>query len=229
MAYKYWTEADITQLKRLVNKRVKVKEIARFLGKSVNAIEKIKTKHGIYKPMAKVWTHDEITQLKRLVNERKTVKEIVRIMGRSRSAVDKAKTRYGIYKPMTLSPHNPLHVAEVIKFKMAGWTLEQIGEVYGFTIAHVSQVLTRNGMVGLMPINNQREKPRHIWSEYELHRLRKYCKKDYSLDRICTYFPNRSRKAIECRIQRMTRFWFTPAQKEARRLSREHEMKWRVY
>ena len=179
--------------------------------------------------MAKEWTETEKTQLKRLVNERKTVKEIMRIMGRSRGAVDKAKTRYGIYKPMTLSPHNPLHVAEVIKFKMAGWTLEQIGEVYGFTTSHVSQVLTRNGMVGFIPINDQCEKPRHIWSEYELHRLRKYCKKGYSLDRICTYYPNRTRRAIEVRIQKMTRYWMTPEQQEARRLAKEKEWQWRVY
>ena len=179
--------------------------------------------------MGYYWTEAEITQLKQLVKERKPVREIVHIMGRSYGAVNNAKTRNGIYKPMTLSRHNPLHVAEVIKFKMAGWTLEQIGEVFGFTIAHVSQVLRDNGMVRFMWIYNQGEKPYRIWSEYELHRLRKYCKKGYSLDRICTYFPNRSRKAIECRIQKMTRFWFTPAQKEARRLAKEKEWEWRVW
>ena len=179
--------------------------------------------------MAKEWTETEKTQLKRLVNDRKTVKEIARIMGKSRGAVDNAKTRNGIYKPMTLSRHNPLHVAEVIKFKMAGWTLAQIGEVFGFTIAYVSQVLTRNGMVGFIPINNQREEPRPIWSEYELHRLRKYCKKGYSLDRICTYFPRRTRKAIECRIQKMTRYWQSPEERAIRKHCRDKWMEWRVW
>ena len=179
--------------------------------------------------MAKEWTEADITQLKRLVNERKTAKEIGRILGRTHRAIDRRKRDMGLYKPMMLSPHNPLHVAEVIKFKMAGWTLSEIAAIYKCSPQHVSRVLTLNGMVGFIrnPANPQR--PYTYWTEYELHRLRKYCKKGYGLERICTYFPNRSHKAVRMRIFKMTRYWMTPEQQEERRLLKKREWQWRVW
>ena len=179
--------------------------------------------------MAKRWTKTEIRQLKRLVNKRKESKEIARILGKTQSAINKAKTRYGIYKPRVLSPNNPLHLAEIIKFKMAGWTLERIAEAYGCTTSPVSNILIQNSMSGFMRQKPNYTKPFESWGEYEMVKLRRYCKKGYSLDRICTYFPNRSRKAVQIRILQMTRFWFTPEQKEARRLAKEREWQWRVY
>ena len=179
--------------------------------------------------MAKEWTEADITQLKRLVNERKTAKEIGRILGRTHRSIDRRKRDMGIYKPMMLSPHNPLHVAEVIKFKMAGWTLSEIAAIYKCSPQHVSRVLTLNGMVGFIrnPANPQR--PYTYWTEYELHRLRKYCKKGYGLERICTYFPNRSHKAVRMRIFKMTRYWMTPEQQEERRLLKKREWQLRVW
>ena len=179
--------------------------------------------------MAKYWTKAERTQLKTLVNERKTAKEIGRILGRTHRSIDKAKRDMGIYKPMLLLPDNPLHLAEVIKFKMAGWTLSEIAAIYKCTSQNVSRVLTLNGMVGFMRNRPNPQHPYTLWTEYEMYRLRKYCKKGYSLDRICTYFPRRSRESVEIRVRRMTRFWFTPEQKEARRLSKEKEWQWRVW
>ena len=72
----------------------------------------------------KKWTEAEITQLKQLVDERKTVNQIAIIMGKTPTSINTTKIRYGIRKPMPLSHKNPLHLAEIMKFKMAGWTLE---------------------------------------------------------------------------------------------------------
>ena len=179
--------------------------------------------------MAKLWTKTEIKRLKRLVNERKTNKEIGRILGRTQRAIEAKKVKHGIYKPIPLSPNNPLHLAEVIKFKMAGWTLTKIAKIYGCTPQHVSRVLTFNGMVGFIrnPANPQH--PYAFWTEYEVHRLRKYCKKGYGLDRICTYFPRRSRESVEIRIRNMTRYWQSPEERAIRKHYRDKWMKMRVY
>ena len=169
------------------------------------------------------WTESERIQLKQLVKERKSAQAISDIMGRSLAAVVNAKKRLGLHKPMTLSPNEHLHIAEIIKFKMAGWNLEQIGKVYGLTESHVSSILVKNGLLW------KRGKLHQLWSEYELHRLRKYCKKGYNLNRICTYFPNHSRKAVRARIDKMTRYWFTPEEKAERKRLRKKEMELRVY
>ena len=68
-----------------------------------------------------------------------------------------------------------------------------------------------------------------IWSEWELHRLRRYCKRNYPLDRIATYFPNRTRREVQERIWRMTRYWMTPEQQEERRLLKKREWQLRVW
>ena len=177
----------------------------------------------------KRWSPAEKQRLKRLVSERKTAEDIAYILGKTHKSVSTQKERLGISKPMMLSPKNPLHLAEVIKFKMSGWNLKEIAKVYGCSIKKVSRMLTANGMSGFMPSSRTPENPRCTWSEFELNRLRRYCKKKYSFDRICSYFPNRSRLAISVRIYKMTRYWFTPEQQKARRLAKEREWEWRVW
>ena len=179
--------------------------------------------------MNKAWTEAERTQLKMLVDQRKTDKEIGGILGRTHRGISAAKVKYGIYKPPLLSPDNPLHLATVIKFKMAGWTLSEIAEIYGCTPQHVSRVLVQNGMVGFM---RNRPNPQYlyaVWTELEIHRLRKLCRKRESLDRICPHFPRRSREAIEIRIRNLTRYWFTPEEQAERKRLRKKEMELRVY
>ena len=68
-----------------------------------------------------------------------------------------------------------------------------------------------------------------IWSEWELHRLRRYCKRNYPLDRIAIYFPNRTRRDVQQRIWKMTRFWQSPEERAIRKRYREKWMQWRVY
>ena len=47
---KRWTEAERAKLKRLVNERKPVKEIAHILGRTINAVNGAKDKLGVYKP-----------------------------------------------------------------------------------------------------------------------------------------------------------------------------------
>ena len=154
----------------------------------------------------KKWTEAEITQLKQLVDERKTVNEIAIIMGKTPTSINSTKVRYGIRKPMLLSHNNPLHLAEVIKFKMAGWTLQEIGKVYGCTDGHVCNMFRKNGMAGFMRISRKPGKPYNYWSGYELHSLRTYLRGGYSRERIHRHFPNRSANALCIRINHIKRW-----------------------
>ena len=57
-------------------------------------------------------------------SEKKTTTQIAKILGRTEYAVSNKRIALGIDALATLSAKNPLHLAEVIKFRMAGWTLE---------------------------------------------------------------------------------------------------------
>ena len=171
MAYKYWTEADITQLKRLVGEGKPNREIAHTLGRTLDSINIRKSKLGICSRKTQDWTKAETTRLTELLRQGKSGYEIADALGRTYKSVGSKKQELGITNP----------------------------------------------------------NPYEIWSEWELHRLRRYCKRGYSLDRIWAYYPNRTRCSVENRVKQMTRFWFTPEQKEARRLAKEKEWEWRVW
>ena len=172
MTYQRWTEAEITQLKRLASEGKNTGEIAKVLGRKYESVRNKKKQLKLRTFPYQQWTDTETALLIELVREGKSGDEIAKALGKHYKAVSTKKKRLGLCKP------TPLY---------------------------------------------------EFWSEYELHRLRKYCKKGYSLDRICTYYPNRSRFAVRERVWSMTRFWMTPEQKEVRQLSRKHEMEWRVY
>ena len=171
--YKYWTEAEITQLKRLVGEDKTANEIATALGRNKNSIDNQKRKLGLRKMVSyQIWTDTETACLTELLRQGKTGYEIAEALGRTYKSTETKKKRLGITKP------TPSYA---------------------------------------------------YWSEWEMLKLRRYCKRGYPLDRICTYFPNRSRKMVSHKVKQMTRYWFTPAQKEARRLAKEKEWEWRVW
>ena len=171
MAYKFWTDAEITELKRLVGEGKTAKEIATTLGRNTISIYDKKKKLGICIQTA-TWTDTEITQLKNLISQGKTGYEIAEALGRTRKSVYVMKHKLGLCKPTPSYDY---------------------------------------------------------WSEWELHKLRRYCKRGYPLHRICAYFPNRTRSMLQDRIYKMTRYWMTPEQQEERRLLKKREWLLRVY
>ena len=173
MAYKLWTEAEITELKRLFSEGKTTGEVAKVLGRKYESVRNKKKKLKLRTFPFERWTATEIELLTELVRQGKTGYEIANALGRHYKAVSTKKKSLGLCKPNSYSYE--------------------------------------------------------IWSEHELHRLRKYCKKGYSLDRIYTYFPNRTREAVRERVWSMTRFWFTPEQQEERRRAKEREWQWRVW
>ena len=175
------------------------------------------------------WTPIEDTVLKHLVSERKKVSEIAKILDRSVYSVNNRKNTLGLQKPHQFPEITPLCVAEIVKFKMAGWRHVDIAEVHGVSIAEISRILCENGMKGMLRASLKHQHPYRPWSELGAHRLREYLKKDYSFERICMHFPHRTPCAIRLKIWKITRYWLTPEQKEERRRAKEKEWQWRVW
>ena len=92
---------------------------------------------------------------------------------------------------------------------MAGWKLKDIAWVYGCTVLLISNTLKSNGFEKFLKSNRQFDTENYQrWDEIDLARLRKYCKRGYSLELIYEKFPNRSLKAIKNRVKKMTRYWY---------------------
>ena len=172
----------------------------------------------------KRWTDSEKARLKQLVADRKDSHEIARILKRSQVAVQMAKVRYGYYSPALFSPDNPLHLAEVIKFKMAGWSLERIAEVYGCSQAHISDLLTKNGF-RYFARSKRKSATSQRWHEFDEALLRRLLKRRLSLERIRTHFPNRTPHAVRMKSEKMTRHWITPAEQAERKELRDKQLR----
>ena len=154
-----------------------------------------------------LWTESDITELKRLTSEGKTTGDVAKVLGRKYESVRNKKKKLKL-RTFPFEQWTATETELLIELVMKGKTGYEIAKALG---RHYKAVSTKKKRLGLCKPNSYSYE---IWSEHELHRLRKYCKKGYSLDRICTYFPNRSRFAVRERVWSMTRFWFTPEQQE---------------
>ena len=229
MGYPQWSPSEDALLKKWVGEGKTSFEIHTFMpNRTKKAIN-----HRRYLLKARsprTWSPEEEAELKKLVEERLTCAEIAKIMGRTKYQINSKKERLGLYKSYKLSPRNPLHVAEIIKFKMAGWTHAEIAEVYGCDLAWVSLVLCSNGIKNFMCVRNRKQDTRRLWTETEEALLRKYLKKGYTFPRIRAKFQYRSPQSIRGKVERMTRFWLSPEELEERqRLAEKYRKRMRVY
>ena len=93
----------------------------------------------------KRWTPEEDLKLKRYFDFGcYTSAEIAEKLGRKKSAVDARKNKLGLTK-IKLSAKNPSDVAQILKFRLAGWTQKEIGKVFGVTHSYISEILRLNG------------------------------------------------------------------------------------
>ena len=177
-----------------------------------------------------IWTELEIEQLKQAIADGKPMTDIARMLNRSYASVRGKKRTLGLLTPQQqTSPR----LAELIKFRMAGWTLQQIAKVYRVSDKCIAEMLNANGFKGKWSQKGFFKRayiPTH-WSEIDMHLLRKYLKKGYSLERIATYFPKRSLQAISTQAYNLTRHWGTPEQRAHRKAfeRRAKEKQLRVY
>ena len=156
----------------------------------------------------KEWTDEDVIYLQELVIARRPVKHIARILGRTYFSVQAKKSAMNFKKPAILSAKNPSNVAEIVKFRMAGWKLREIARIFRCDVVLILGILKSSGFDRFIKANRQFETEKYRrWDEIDLALMRKYCKKGYSFDFLCAQFPDRSVTAVRYRIQRMTRYW----------------------
>lgn len=174
------------------------------------------------------WTPQEDARLKQLLSESRTLKEIGRILNRSEVGVQRRKECLGLKRiPVKFSRHDPADIAQLVKFKMAGWTHERIGNVFGTKTSYISNLLTVNGFKRFCEVRPDRSGSCPRWTELELNTLRKCLQRKTSLLEIYRKLPRRSRHAIRQQSRKMTRYWLSPAEQVERQRSRKKQL--RVY
>lgn len=123
--------------------------------------------------------------------------------------------------------NNPACVAEVFKFRMAGYRVSDIADIFDKKPSQVSHILTRNGIkapyVVKMPSTHKDR-----WSEIEIHALRKMLKRGATLYECGRAFPMRTLRAVRKKMYRITRYWSAEDNAVRERLRQKH-LKWRVY
>lgn len=225
-----WTNQEDTLLKQLSLQNMPDAEIAPLMRRSKNAIMQ-RRKYVLGIDIRVHWTSDEDAQLAQLLTDTdKTLSEIGRFLNRSEHAVGRRKERLGLKDARgKLCKNNPVHIAQLVKFKMAGWTHQAIAKVFDTETSYISNLLTANGYMHFCStFQNARKKYSH-WTEIEVHRLRKCLERDVPLLQIYRSFPHRSKNAIHFKIKQMTRYWLSPAELAERKRLREKSRKWRVY
>ena len=168
-----------------------------------------------------LWTEAEAAELKRLTSEGKNTGEIAKVLGRKYESVRNKKKKLNL-RTFPFERWTATEIELLIELVRQDKTGYEIANALGRNYKAVNSKKKRLGLC----------KPTlfyEFWSEHELRRLRRYCKKGYSLDRICTYFPSRIRRVVRDRVWKITRYWMTPGQKEERRLAKEREWQWRVW
>ena len=225
---KYWTNKELQRLEDLVHAGKSDEEIALLLGRSKCSVFQYR-KYRLKMDIRKHWSDTEDARLKRLLTKTDhSLSEIARLMNRTESSIERRKERLGIRRvPFKLDKLNPMHVAQLIKFKMAGWTHAQIAEVWGIqNPSQISSVLRFHGLHRFCACVGEKKQRR--WSELELHLLRKYLKKGVLRSEIYRKFPNRSPSSIASQARRITKHWLSAEEIAERTALRKKHMKWRV-
>ena len=216
-----WTIQEDDILKKLVTQGLSDTEIGILMGRSKHSIMH-RRKYTLGIDMCLQWTPNEDARLARLLAQGKSLSEIGKLLNRTESAVQGRKQRLGIKTaPIKLSKHNPADIAQLVKFKMMGWSHDAIAQVFDITAAYVSQLLTANGFKRFCAVAVSHTTYR-LWTEIELHSLRKCLVRGISLNQIYLEFPYRSQCAICKKIKQITRYWITP-QEQAKRNEMRHQ------
>ena len=200
-----WTGAETRRLKALTRQDKTIKEIAKILGRSKTTVSEKRRELGIHTTLYRHWTPKEVQQLKVLVAEGETSVAIAEVIGRTKQSVDSKRSQLGIDTPSKLSVTNPLHVAELVKFRMAEWTLDRIAKVYGVTESYISILLCQNGYKGFKCQPPKPKNPYRYWCETEVSRLRRYLDKEMTYEEIHAKLPDRTLAAIKSKVKSLAK------------------------
>ena len=156
----------------------------------------------------KKWTPEEDLELKRyvLLGSRYTAAEIAEKLRRSKGSVDARKHKLGL-SDIKLSAKNPADVAQIVKFRLAGWTQKAIGKVFGVTHAYISIILCESGFRHFCSNYPKHKRYKNSWTDIELSLLRKCLAQECTTVEIqAEWLPHRSCDAINRKRSEMKRW-----------------------
>ena len=174
------------------------------------------------------WTAEEDAILKKCVSEGMISKEILPLLPKRRlEGIASRRRTLGLKKPTPLFPQDdPATVAQIVKFRMAGWRLQDIERVTGVCRSRLSWLVLRAG-IKVRPVVRMPATQKSYWTEVELHQLRKALRRKVPLGKLCEMFPNRTARAIQKKAYQLTRYWQSDEERAEREALRKKQL--RVY
>lgn len=229
---KFWTNRELKRLEKLARAGKSDAEIALLLGRSKVAVQQ-KRKYTLGIDIRRRWAPEDTEMLKKHIATGTSITEIARLLQRTSYSVQRQKEKLKLrYEPVKISKHCPKTVAQLVKFKMAGWSNQRIAKVFGVKSGgHITNVLRYHGFSSwrLRCQGARTGMPTPRWAELELHFLRKGLKRGDSILKLQEALPRRSRRAIHLKAKEMTRYWRSPEECRKDQERREKWMQWRVY
>ena len=179
-------------------------------GKQLNACKFTKRKNG--------WTPREDALICELAAKGIPNDDIAKhFPNRTLAAVKRRRATLGV-KPKKWFTHTNLRcVAELVKFRMAGYRQKDIAKLFGVTQRDVSWVLCKAGFKRFQNIHILPDPgTKRYWTELEIHRLRKLLMREVPIKQIYPKFPNRTHRAVRKKVYQLTKYWPTPEERAAR-------------
>ena len=181
------------------------------------------------------WTPLERKHLTQLVHEGKTNRQIAEILERSvKSITGQRRLLRLITMPNKLNRRDSKLIAQLIKFRMAGWQSKDIAKIFDVKYFTLIKVFQEMGLSKRLTCKKPFTKPYLHWTDIEMARLRKLCGHFHMLgftnqhyEKLARHFPNRTRSAVRQRANAMMRYWITPEQIRERQRARKKQL--RVY
>lgn len=165
------------------------------------------------------WTPAENALIRKLVKEQELTNEEMAPYFPHRTLLALKRQRATLKIEVELpwfSPENKKCVAELVKFKMAGYSHKQIAAFYGVSLQKVSWVLCKAGFRQFRMVIKMPAKEKKRWSEVEIVWLRKDLKRGIRGRQLHERYPQRTPRAIGKKVYQITRFWPTPEERARR-------------
>ena len=170
------------------------------------------------------WTPAENTLIRKLVKKGLTTEEMAPYFpNRTLLALKRQRCSLKVkVEPPWFSPQNKRCVAELVKFKMAGYSHKRIAALYEVSLEKVSAVLCKAGFSKFRRVIKMPAKEKKRWSEVEIELLRKDLKRGIRGRQLHERHPQRTQRAIDKKAYQITRFWPTPEETARRETLERH-------
>ena len=143
------------------------------------------------------WTPEEDALLRKCVAAGMQNTEIApKFPNRTLAAVGSRRAFLKCKGPLVIFPQDdPATVAQIVKFRMAGWRLKDIENATGVNTARLSWLQARAG-IKLPPVIRMPATNKDRWTSEEVARLRKAILECLPISECFAMFPNRTPAAV---------------------------------